>query len=213
MKLLQIPVNTLVELQFNYRGVNYRVKSALLYKLDATMYFSAVRGGGKSIPAAKLKDVILIYRVDGDIYLFKELPLRSTSYNGQKLYAIPSGQEAKKVRVKNTYRLFVGAPIATKLLYPDDTQRYINCILKDISMTGMSLISRDSIDELARVQIAFLVNEDKREELIGSIVRSYEFKNGTGFFYSCEFDEPSETIGKFVAKQYEKMNQPDGRTE
>lgn len=207
MKLHQIPVNTLAEMQFNYLGVNYRVKSALLYKLDTTVYFSAIKAAGKSIPAIKLKNAMLIVRENGNIFLFKELPLRSISYNGQKLYAIPSDIEAHKVKLKNTYRLFIGAPIAARVILPDETSRYINCILKDISMVGMGIISREKIDQLSRIQISFRVNEEKNEELIANITQEYEFKNGTGYFYSCEFDEPSDTIGKFVAKHYERMSQ------
>jgi hypothetical protein len=207
MKLHQIPVNTLVELQFNYLGINYRVKSALLYKLDTTVYFSAIKSAGKTIPATKLKNIMLIYRENGNIFLFKELPLRSISYNGQKLYAIPSDIEAQKVKLKNTYRLFIGAPIAARIILPDETNRNINCILKDISMVGMGIICREKIDQLSLIQISFRVNEETNEELVASINQEYEFKNGTGYFYSCEFKEPSETIGKFVARHYEKMSQ------
>ncbi len=206
MKLLQIPINTLAELQFNYMGINYRVKSALLYKVGTSAYFSAIRSGGKTIPATMLKNAMLIYRADGDIYLFKELPLRSTSYNGQKLYAMPSELEAQKVKLKNAYRLFVGAPIAARIMLPDETNRSFNCILKDISMVGMGIICREKIDQLARIQISFRVNEEKNEDLTGTIRQEYEFKNGTGYFYSCEFEEPSEIIGKFVAKRVEKMS-------
>jgi len=92
-------------------------------------------------------------------------------------------------------------------MLPEDKHKYTNCILKDISMTGMGIISRQRIDQEARIQISFTVNEEKNEILVGNISQEHEFKNGTGYFYNCDFDEPNEIIGKFVTAQYERMNQ------
>lgn len=61
MKLSEIPLNTLVELHFNYLGFNHKVKAGLFYKNDKTVYVSAIKNAGKTIPASKLKDVALVY--------------------------------------------------------------------------------------------------------------------------------------------------------
>jgi hypothetical protein len=73
-------------------------------------------------------------------------------------------------------------------------------------MNGMGILSHVQIDPSAKIEIGFRVNKNKKETLVGGITRVDEFKNGTGYLYACEFLEPNDTIGKFVAYQIEKMN-------
>jgi hypothetical protein len=94
----------------------------------------------------------------------------------------------------------VGIPITAKVIVKEKA-KYIDCILKDISMTGMGILSLNRIDEIAKIEISFRVNDNTVETLIGSIVHGYTFKNGKGFLYGCEFDEPNDTIGKYVSRQ------------
>jgi hypothetical protein len=203
MKLFEIPVNTLVELRFNYQGVNRKVRAALLYKNVKTVYVSAIKSAGKTIPAIKLKSVALIYKTDAGMYLFKELAIRSISYNSQNLYVLQTEQEGQRVTLKNASRIFLGAHVAARIIMDDGEANYLNCILKDIGMDGMSIMSSKKINNLAKIEISFRVNENSSEILVGKIIREYEFKNGNGFFYGCEFEVPNEIIGKYVARKQE----------
>jgi hypothetical protein len=56
-------VNTLVELQFDYMGEKHKVSTGLLYKVADTVYVSAIKGAGRILPAAKLKNVDLVYKM------------------------------------------------------------------------------------------------------------------------------------------------------
>jgi hypothetical protein len=72
-------------------------------------------------------------------------------------------------------------------------------------MDGMSLMSSKKIDNYAKIEISFRVNDNSYETLVGTIVREYEFKNGKGFFYACEFEKPNEIINKYVTRKQESI--------
>jgi c-di-GMP-binding flagellar brake protein YcgR len=202
MKLYEIPVNTLVELQFYYFDERHMVSSALLYEYTDSVYISAVKSAGKTIPAKKFKHFSLIYKTDMAIYVFTNLKPRNVSYNGQNLYAITTEQEAQVVNHRNAYRLFIGAPVTAKIITENNT-RLINCILKDISMTGMGIVSKVKIEDFAKIEITFRVHESSQEKLIASILHTREFRSGNGYMYGCEFDTPNETIGNYIARRQE----------
>ncbi len=206
MKLFEMPVNTLVELRFNYIGANHRVKAGLLYKSARAVYVSAIKNAGKTIPAIKLKNIALIYKTEGCLFLFKDLALRSVSFNGQNLYVIQTDQEAIRLNNKNAYRLFIGTRISARIILPgEDGANYISCILKDICVNGMGILSREEINKDAKIEISFRTNEDENQTLIGNIIHAHEFTNSRGFLYGCEFDEPNDIIGKYVARKQEEI--------
>ncbi len=204
MKVIEIPVNTVVELKFYYMGTRYKVGVGLLYKYGNTVYVSALKSAGKTVPASKLKSVNLIYQTEVGKYTFHNIGLRSLSLNGQKLYAVQSDKDAQMVNHRKSYRLYLGANIVAKLINEDGSEESLQCILKDISATGMGILSRRKVDETAKIEVSFKLNNNK-ETLIGNIARVDEFKNGTGYLFGCEFDEPNETLGKYVAQQVEKL--------
>lgn len=205
MKLIEIPINTLVELQFYYMGERHKIGVGLMYKNARAVYVSAIKNAGKTIPSSHLFHVHLTYKTNEGLYIFKNVGLRSISYNGQKLYVVTSDREALIVDYRKTYRLYIGKNINAKIIKEEQSE-HLQCILKDISMNGMGILSHVPIDSQAKIEISFRVNKNNKETLTGSIVRADEFKNGSGFLYACEFVEPNETIGKFVAYQIEKMN-------
>ncbi len=205
MKLNEIPLNTLVELQFYYMGERHRVGVGLLYKNTKAVYVSAIKNAGKTIPATQLYNVFLTYKTNEGLYIFKNVALRSISYNGQKLYVVQTDLEALIVDYRKSYRLYLGKNVSAKIIQGDQAES-IHCILKDISKSGMWILSNLQINQTAQIEIGFRVNKNKKETLIGNITHVDEFKNGTGYLYTCEFLEPNDTIGKFVAYQIDKMN-------
>jgi c-di-GMP-binding flagellar brake protein YcgR len=204
MKVIEIPVNTVVELKFYYMGIRYKVGVGLLYQYGNTAYVSALKSAGKTVPASKLQSVTLVYQTNAGSYTFHNVNLRSLSLNGQKLYAVQSDKEAQIVNHRKSYRLYLGANIVAKVIKTDGTEEELQCILKDISATGMGILSRRKVEETAKIEISFKLYNNK-ETLVGFIARTDEFKNGTGYLYGCEFEEPNETIGKYVVQQVEKL--------
>ena len=205
MKLIEVPINTLVELQFYYMGERHKVGVGLLYKNEKAVYVSAIKNAGKTIPASHLYNVYLTYKTNEGLYIFKNVSLRSISYNGQKLYVVQTDKEALIIDYRKAYRLYLGKNVSAKIIKEEKSES-IHCILKDISMSGMGILSNIQIDPSAQIEIGFRVNKNKKETLIGNITRVDEFKNGTGYLYACEFLVPNDTIGKFVTYQIEKMN-------
>jgi c-di-GMP-binding flagellar brake protein YcgR len=209
MKLAEIPTNTVVELHFFYMGIRMKVSVGLLYKYADIVYISALKSAGKTVPASQLRSVNLIYRSEAGIYTFHSVALRSLSLQGQKLYAVTSQQEAQEVNHRQSYRIYLGINIMAKVVTENDEEE-LQCILKDISATGMGILSRKKVEESARIEVSFSLHNVK-EKLIGYIARIDEFKNGTGFLYGCEFTKPNETIGKYIATKVEKLTNNDVR--
>ena len=205
MKLIEIPLNSVVELQFYYMGERHKVGVGLFYKNTRAVYVSAIKNAGKTIPATQLYTVFLTYKTNEGLYIFRNVALRSISYNGQKLYVVQSELEALIVDYRKSYRLYLGKNISAKVNSGDQAET-IHCILKDISMSGMWILSNLQIDQTAKIEIGFRVNKNKKETLVGNITHIDEYKNGTGYLYTCEFLEPNDTIGKYVAYQIDKMN-------
>jgi|GEM_PF-3139407 hypothetical protein len=206
MKLYEIPVNTLVELQFFYIDEKYKISSGLLYRIADTVYVSAVKTAGKTISAKRLLNFTLIYKADGSIYSFTGLNPRSISYNGQNLYAIQTNQDGKLISQRNATRLFLGAPVSAKIT-SEGAPRHLHCILKDISMTGMCIVSLSPIDETSKIEISFRANESAAETLIASITSTREFRSGNGFLYGCEFEAPNQIIGKYIEKRHAQLKE------
>lgn len=204
MKLSDIPINTLVELQFIYLEEKHMISAGLLYRYSDTVYVTGVKSAGETITAKRLRNFSLIYKTDAGIYSFSNLNPRSVSYCGQNLYAIQSDQEAHCINHRNAFRLFIGAPVCVKIA-ENGAIRYLDCILKDISMTGMGIVSNTKIEEFAKIEISFRVNENSQEKLIASIIHSREFRSGNGYLYGCEFDAPNEIIGKYILKRQAQM--------
>jgi len=171
------------------------------------VYVSAVKNAGKTVPASKLKNAALIYKSGAGMYVFKNVALRSISFNGQNLYVVQTDQEAEKVVLRNPSRLYVGAHVSARIIIDnEESAYYMNYILKDISMTDMGILSSKKIDQDSKIEISFRVNENDIERLVGKITRVNEFKNATGFLYGCDFEKPNDTIGKFVARKLQQIN-------
>ncbi len=207
MKLYEIPVNTLVELQFSYLHEKHMVSSGLLYKYADTVYVSAVKSAGVTIEAKKLKEFSLIYKSDAAVYSFHDLSPRLVSYCGQKLYAIQTEQEAS-LDHRSDFRLFIGSPVTAKITSNGKT-RQIDCVLKDISMTGMGIVSNIKIEEYAKIEISFQINNETQETLVASIVYAREFRSGSAYLYGCELDVPNDKIGSYVARQRAKIEREE----
>lgn len=205
MRLNEIPLNTVVVLQFYYMGERHKLGVGLLYNNANAVYISAIKNAGKTIPASQLYQVILTYKTNEGLYIFKNVALRSISYNGQKLYVVQTDREALVVDYRKSYRLYLGKNISARVI-KDDRAESIHCILKDISMGCMWILSNLQIDPSSKIEIGFRVNKNKKETLVGNITHVDEFKNGSGYLYTCEFLEPNDTIGRFVAYQINKMN-------
>lgn len=204
MKLYELPINTLVELQFYYMNDRHMISSGLLYRYADTVYVTAVKSAGETLSAKKLKEFSLIYKSEAAIYSFSDIKPRSVSYCGQNLYAIQTDQDAKLVDHRNAYRLFIGAKITAKLTSNGKTKQ-MDCILKDISMTGMGIVSMSKLDEMTKIEISFSVNDNTHEILVASIVHSRQFRSGNGYLYGCEFDVPNVIIGNYVARRQEQL--------
>ncbi len=204
MKLYEIPVNTIVELNFEYLGDRHKVSTGLLYKITNTIYVSAIKDLGFSIPAKKLKSLSLIYKTETGVHTFRELSSRSISFNGQNLYALHSEQNADISDHIGAYRLYIGEPVTAKIILNEKSYS-ASCILKDISMTGMGIVCSQKIPELARIEISVRINEHRIERISGNIIHIDELKSGIGCLYGCEFDEPNEIIGKYVVRQHEQL--------
>ncbi len=205
MKINEIPLNTIVELQFDYLDEQYSISAGVLYLYMDTVYVSAVKNSGVTIPAKKLKNIKLIYRAEACTYLFDYLTIRSTSYYGQNLYAIKSMQDAQILISGTSFRLFIGSPVCAKLLRGDSIKQS-ECILKSISMTSMEIICNKKLDEVTKIQISFRVNDYSNEILVGNIVQIQKFKNNDCFLYTCEFEEPNIIIGSYVARRQAELN-------
>lgn len=206
MKLVDIPINTLVELQFVFMGEKHKVCTGLLYNINSTIYVSAIKNSSVVIQATKLKKVALSYKTEAGIYTFSDLSPRSISYNGQNLYAMNSDQEAQVFNHRKSYRLFVGVRITAKIIEANGETSNLYCVLKDLSMTGMGIVSNQRLDKLSKIEISFRVNQKDKETLLGNIIHIHEFANGNGFLYGCEFDQPSDSIARFVARKQDEMN-------
>jgi hypothetical protein len=204
MKIYELPINTLIELHFDYMGGTHKLNLGLFYKIAKTIYISAIKHAGVAIPAVKLKNISLVYKSAIGRYIFKDIAMRSISYNGQNLYAIQSEQDAYIINQRSKERLLMGVYISTKITSPDGTESYIQCLLKDIGMTGMGIMSHQRFEKSSKIEISFRTNQNDSESLVGSIIYIHEFANGKGFFYGCEFEKPNETIGKYVANQKQK---------
>jgi hypothetical protein len=188
-------------------GESHKVNTALLYNINQTIYVSAIKSAAVIIAATKLKNVSLIYKTEIGVYNFKNLIPRSISYNGHSLYAMNSEQEVQIVNFRKVYRLFVGAKITAKMIAADGNATSLYCILKDISAIGMGIVTKQKIDMLTKIEICFRVNRDRIEKLIGNIVHEYEFVNGKGFLYGCEFIEPNVRIARYIIKKQKEMNE------
>ena len=206
MKLYDISEMTIVELQFDYMGETHKVKTVLVYKVNQTVYVSAMKSLAYIIPAAKLKNVALIYRTELGIYSFHKLMPRSISYNGQHLYALNTEDDAIHINHRKDLLLYVGVSITAKVLHPDGGEYNLYGVLRDISMTGMGIISNQKVDRVSKIEISIRVNQERTVKLKGRIIYIEEFTSGNGYLYGCDFDEPNETIGRYVIKKYMQMN-------
>lgn len=205
MKLNEIPLNTIVELNFDYMDERFTVSAAVLYIYMDTVYVSAVKCAGVTVSAKKLSNFSLSFKTEACSLFFDNLTPRSASYYGQNLYAIQSQQEAKLLMNDITFRLFIGTPVSAKIITGDNT-KHVECILKNISMIGMDIICNMKLDEMSKIQISFCVNNNSKEILNGNIIHIQKFKNNDCYLYSCEFDEPNVIIGSYVAKRQAELS-------
>lgn len=206
MRLYDIPEVSLVELHFEYMGEFHKVKTILVYNLNQIVYVSAIKSAGHVIPAVKLKNVSLIYRTELGVYVFRKLLPKSIFYNGQNLYALSSEEDVVPKNNRKNLRLHVGVSISAKIYTTDGRVSNVQGILKDISMTGMSIIINRKLDRTAKIEISFSVNREKISKLMAHIIHMNEFTTGSGYIYGCEFDIPNETIGRYVVKKYIEMD-------
>ncbi len=207
MKLIEIPVNTVVELRFYYMGIRYKVNTGLYYKYSESVYISALRAAGKTIPASKLRSVTLVYRYVEGMFTFHNVALRSLSLNGQKLYAVQSSQEAQIIKNSKSVRLHLGIQVIATIIWGDKKES-LQCLLKDISATGMAILSNKKLDETAKIEISYKLN-NSNEVLVGNIVRINEINNGSGYLYGCEFEEANAVIGRYVLQKLGQKEQED----
>lgn len=214
MKIGNIPLNTDIEIVFEYMSKEYCMKIQIQINNTENIFIPAILNNGKPIKPHELKNVKIIYKEPNGVYTFTDIELKAVLYSGANLYEIRNDYEVARVNHRDAFRVFVGDPINFKIIRGDNITT-TSGILKDISLTGMGIISNFKIEGAALIELIFVTDEGKKIKLRGNIIRVNELEHNRGFLYGCKFiDKNDSSLGKCLLKrQIEHKKKQDMKKE
>ncbi|MDF2906793.1 MAG: hypothetical protein K0R34_2114 [Herbinix sp.] len=197
MKITDIETDNKLLLKFKYKEKSYSMVVVLFAKNALNIIIPSILENGQVVNPQELKEAEIIYTVKDGIYRFGSLKLESAYFRGIRVYHVSSDEDITRSNRREAYRLFVGELVKITVETENGKKRSVEGILKNISVTGMSIVLKQDFDINTSMRILYDF-EGLSFYLQGKVIRKEKMNGYRAFSYGCIFKDPNHSINRII---------------
>ncbi len=210
MKIFEIDTENKLIIKFNHNDKNYSFFVSLLAKSSGYIVIPSILKNNEVVDPSLLKDAEIIYTVKEGVFRFPISKLQPEIFKGLRVYYTYSEKDTAIENRRESYRVFIGEIVTVLITNEDGRRKNVEGILKDLSITGMGVISKMEFEEGSLMQILFNF-EGVNFLLSGKIVRKEKIRRFRAFSYGIQFTNPNYGIQRIIMVKQVRSKQIDGK--
>ncbi|HHV10896.1 MAG TPA: PilZ domain-containing protein [Clostridiales bacterium] len=197
MKIFEIDTENKLIIKFNHNDRIYSFFVSLLARSSGYIVIPSILKNNEVVDPGLLKDAEIIYTVKDGVFRFPISKLQPETFKGLRVYYTYSEGDVALENRREAYRVFIGEIVTVLITNEDGRRKNVEGILKDLSVTGMGVISKMEFEEGTLMQIVFNF-EGVNFFLSGRIVRKEKIRRFRAFSYGVKFDSPNYNIQRII---------------
>lgn len=189
--------NIELEVKCNGRTMSFRSDIAVIK--NNSVLIATIKVNDQTIGFSDKVQLNFLYKLDGKLFIWENINVKLVKYNGNIYHKVDIYGEGKPYNRRDSYRMFIG----------EDMPLYVNTatgptafsvLVKDISETGVSFITKEKIDIDRTIRLK-LKDNNTVISLSGVVIRKDFLDNLNSYLYGCRLNEKNSKLGKFIAKR------------
>jgi c-di-GMP-binding flagellar brake protein YcgR len=200
MKITDIDTDNKLLLKFKYKEKSYSMVVVLFAKNAQHIIIPSILENNLVVNPEQLKEVEIIYTVMDGIFRFGELKMESAFFKGIRVYNVSSDEDITRSNRREAYRMFIGELMTVTVVMENGNKRNIEGILKNISVTGMSVVLKQEFEIGTTMRILYNF-EGLNFYLQGTVIRKDKMKGYRAFSYGCIFKDPNHSINRVIIQK------------
>lgn len=179
--------------------------------LDAVVLLEPVTVDGKLVGFPADCSVDFIYADKSHAYLWENVIIKPVKYQHRIYHSVSIIGEGSLINRRSSFRVPIGREMYITTFSLSGPQK-TKVLVKDISESGFSFISREHFDKSRAVRLAFSMDKQSRDLLFGAmIVRVQKVGTRPEKVYGCKFSESYKILPGLMMqlqqeRQREKLN-------
>lgn len=200
MKLYEINEGESIQITATCGNATAQYQTQVIQVVSNVLLVEPVRHDGVIInfESSSVKMSVIYIQEGEKPVIWENCVVKVMQYQKQKVHAIYSERESKRLNRRQAFRQYVGLPAA---LIVDETRERIDVTLKDVSTSGMSFVASPSL-EAGKIGSFRLVYEDPDLKIIiqlaGVVVREEQVDENKKVF-GCMLKQSSLNMNSYVA--------------
>lgn len=197
MKIFDIDTENKLIFKFNHNEKDYSLFVSLLAKSNQYIVIPSILKNNQVVEPDSLKNAEIIYTVKDGVFRFPIHKLQPEVFKGMRVYYTYSETEATLENRREAYRVFIGEIVTVAVTSQNGKKKSVEGILKDLSVTGMAVISKVEFEVGAMMQTVFNF-EGVNFLLLGEIIRKEKIHRFRAFCYGVKFTSPNYGINRIL---------------
>lgn len=186
-----------LEVKCNGKTINFR--SEVVHLINNSVLISSIKVNEQTVGFSEKFQVNFLYKFDGRLYLWENVIVKLVKYDGEIYHKIDIYGEGKPYNRRDSFRMYIGEDMPVYVNSANGPSA-LSVLVKDISETGVSFITKEDIDIDRTIRLK-LKDNNSIISLSGIIVRKEYLGNLGSFLYGCKFNEKNSKLGKYIAKK------------
>jgi c-di-GMP-binding flagellar brake protein YcgR len=197
MKIFEIDTENKLIIKFNHSDKDYSLFVSLLARSSQYIVIPSILKNNQVVDPAQLKNAEIIYTVKEGVFRFPISKLQPEVFKGMRVYHTYSENDVVVENRRDAYRVFIGEIVTAAITYQNGKKKNVEGILKDLSVTGMGVISKVEFELGTMMQIIFNF-EGVNFLLVGEIIRKEKIQRFRAFSYGVKFTNPNYGINRIL---------------
>ncbi len=194
-----LELNHSVELDITINGKKVTFLSTVEKIIDQTVLLSPIRSDGKLLGFPSTCTVNLIYPDFVNTYIWYNVTVRAVKYDQQVYHAVTLEPEASTINRRGTFRVYSGEEMLVTT-FTHNGPVPLHVIVRDISESGMSFFSQQTLDIGRTVRLNLTLQNDREIHLGAQIVREKKDGSRFGTLYGCKFIEKNPLLPRYLMR-------------
>lgn len=200
MKITDIETENKLLLKFKYKEKKYSMVVMLFAKNAGHIIIPSILDNGQVVNPQELKEAEIIYTVKDGIYRFGLLKIENDFFKDIRVYNVSSDEDVTRANRRQAYRMFIGELTTVTVVMENGKRRTIEGILKNVSITGMSIVLKQEFDIGTTMRILYEF-EGLSFFLQGTVIRKDKMNGYRAFTYGCIFKDPNHSINRVIIQK------------
>lgn len=199
MKIIDIETENKLIIKFKYKDRPFSMIVEIIAKNNKYIIIPSILENNQVVDPNTLSEVEIIYTVKDGIFLFEATSLEISVYQGMRVYLVSSDEDINRQNRREAYRVFIGELVKINITTEDGKKKNIEGIVKNISVTGMGIISKHEF-EIGTTMSVLYEFEGIYFHLLGEVIRKEKIHRYKAYSYGCMFKVPNNNINRVITQ-------------